>query len=354
MTEARLTETVARLAGCAPADLELRSRAALEHQSNRLYDAWANGRHLIVKEYLKPEEFATAPLHEHRALELLAPLDVAPRPVGLELAYGADFGPLVVYDYLEGEMWGRRKPSEDELQTLAEVWLSIDSLSSQVDWDARGTNHTVATRFARFEARMREFKAWTEGSFPAGTPAALACLDELERRWPQVRELDSCIEQGMRRSFGPADTRFANVIRRPDGRLGLVDWEDGGLGDPARDIVGTVSHPEQEDLLVAAEWTAFLEPYLAVMTARDALLARRIELYSAIDSIFWLSVLLQEGVRRAAQGLLAGWTINGMPANARLRRYLARAMSWPDPDFAGQLANIASLELFPTGEGSAV
>ncbi len=106
----RLIETVARLGGYAPAELRVELRTPLEHQSNRLYDARAGGRHLLVKEYLKPEEFSTAPLHEHRALELLAPFDVAPRPVGVALEHGPDVGPVVVYEYLDGEMWDRRTP----------------------------------------------------------------------------------------------------------------------------------------------------------------------------------------------------------------------------------------------------
>ena len=272
MPAEHLTATVARLAGCAPGAVEIRSRAPLEHQSNRLYEAWADGRHLIVKEYLKPEELSTAPVQEHRSLEVLAPLDVAPQPVGVDLEHGAERGPIVVYEYLDGEMWGRRKPSEDDLRALAEVWLAVDALSARVDWSARGADNAVLTRYGRFSDRLRSFRAWTEVAFPAGTAAARRCLDLLERRRPEAEELDGLDRQPMRRSFSQADSRFANVIRRPDGRIGLVDWEDAGLGDPARDVVGMISHPEQEDLLGPEAWQAFLDPYLAAMTPRDPLL----------------------------------------------------------------------------------
>ena len=79
----------------------------------------------------------------------------------------------------------------------------------------------------------------------------------------------------------------------------------------------------------------------------QVLLPRRIELYEAISPMFWLSVLLQEGVRRAEGGLLADWTINDLPPNIRLRRYLARALAWPDEDFADHLGNLAGLTFFP-------
>jgi Ser/Thr protein kinase RdoA (MazF antagonist) len=344
-----LVEIVARLGGYVPSDLLVEVRTPLEHQSNRLYDAWIGRRHLLVKEYLKQEEYSTAPLMEHRALEMLAPFDIAPQPIGVELGHSQEVGPIVVYEYLDGEMWGRRKPSDDELAALADVWLTVDSLSSQGAWAARGTNRSASERFARFSDRLRAFRAWTEAAFPDGTEAALLCLDVLDRRWPEARELDACTDQAMRRSFGPADTRFANVIRRPDGRIGLVDWEDCGLGDPARDVVGLLSHPDQEDLLSPREWQAFLEPYLAAMTPKDPLLPRRIELYGAIDPVFWLSLLtFQEGLRRAESGELGGWMINGLPANVRLRRYLARALAWPVHDFSSHLAELSDLRFFPS------
>jgi hypothetical protein len=65
-----LLERVALLADAPASGVRIGPRAPLDHQSNRLYDAWTSSRHLIVKEYLKPDEFSTGPIHEHRALEL--------------------------------------------------------------------------------------------------------------------------------------------------------------------------------------------------------------------------------------------------------------------------------------------
>lgn len=76
--------------------------------------------------------------------------------------YDPAHGPLVVCHFLEGEMWHRRKPSATELEQLAETWLRIHSVP--VDWLSHGSERP---------------------------------LDEVQ-----------------------AD------FRRPDGRLGLVDWED--------------------------------------------------------------------------------------------------------------------------------
>jgi len=59
--------------------------------------------------------------------------------------------------------------------------------------------------------------------------------------------------------FCRSDARFANVIARPDGRVGLVDWEDSGLRDPARELADLLHHPNQEDLIDAEGWQPFLD-----------------------------------------------------------------------------------------------
>jgi hypothetical protein len=343
----RLIETVAHLGGYAPAELRVELRTPLEHQSNRLYDAWAGGRHLLVKEYLKPEEFSTAPLHEHRSLELLAPFDVAPQPVGVELEHAPEVGPIVVYEYLDGEMWDRRKPSAARLAALADVWLTVHSVPTDQLWEARGIR-SVAQRYGRFRQSFRELQTWTEATYPAGTAGVALCLDVLGRRAPVVEELDTLLERRpVRRYFCRSDARFANVIDRPDGRLGLVDWEDSGLRDPAREVSDLMFAANQEDLLSSDDWPAFLTPYLSVQAPGDPLLRRRIHLYAAIYPLCWLALLFEIGLERARNGTLSSWTVNGLPADVRLRRYLARALAWPDPDFRSQLAELGDLRLFP-------
>jgi aminoglycoside/choline kinase family phosphotransferase len=149
--------------------------------------------------------------------------------------------------------------------------------------------------------------------------------------------------------FCRADARFANVIRRPDGRLGLVDWEDSGLRDPARDVADLLTHPNQEDLVAPEAWDSFLQPYLAGRAAVDPQLARRVQLYLAIFPLYWLATLLGRGMRLAAADGLDGWTVNGLPANVRLRRYLARALAWPQADGAPWLARLEGVTFLPGG-----
>jgi len=66
--------------------------------------------------------------------------------------------------------------------------------------------------------------------------------------------------------------------------------------------------------------------------------------------IFWLSVIMNQGRHLAGSGELAGWLINGLPPNERLRRYLARAQAWPSLDFTRELEALHDLEFFPLRE----
>ncbi|MFN8496156.1 MAG: phosphotransferase [Caldilineaceae bacterium] len=318
---------------------EIALRPALEYQSNQLYDVWANERHYILKEFLKPDEQAVAPLREFRALERLAALDLAPQPVFYEPAQG----PVVIYEYMEGVMWDRRRPTAAELAQLAEVWLAFNALPTADLWMSRGYERSLHQAGAWFYRQLQTYAQWADAECKPARPAAALCLELLQTRQTVADELTNNTPV---LCFCRADTRFANVIQRPDQRLGLIDWEDSGLRDPARDLADLMTHPNQEDLLTPTEWQAFLQPYLAERSQLDPGLVQRFQLYLAIFPIFWLALGCTQGMQRTRARQLAGWTINGLPANVRLQRYLARLLAWPAVEFEQQLASLADLKFF--------
>lgn len=316
-----LDELVARAMGLAPNAIRVSLRAPLGFQSNRLYDVWANGRHLIAKEYLQPNELQDAPAREFRALQLLAALDIAPQPVFFDPV----LAPVVIYEFMDGAMWDRRRPTPTDLARLAAVWLKMNAIPTDGVWMSRGCDRSFREIEGDLRARVHAYADWVDAEFKPARRVVDLCLDLLDKNRAVTTELAECRPLFC---FCRADPRFANVIARPDGRLGLVDWEDSGLRDPARDLADLVTHPNQEDLLSPDEWQAFLQPYLAVRGQLDPQLAHRMHLYLAIFPIFWLTVLTNQGVKLARAGRLANWMVNGLPANARLRRYLARALAW--------------------------
>ncbi len=295
------------------------------------------------KEYLKSQEFAEAPAREFRALELVAPLDIAPRPILIRAEPDPPLGPLVIYEYMEGGMWDRQRPAATDLAALAEVWLRMHAVQHEDLWLSRGYERPLAVVWAHLNTRLHASVARVGAMSEEGKEAANLCAAALGRCGVAVREL---VDHDPPLCFCRADARFANVIRRPNERLGLVDWEDSGLRDPARDVVDLLTHPNQEDVLSPAEWQAFLHPYLASRGAVDPRIHRRIHLYLAIFPLYWLATLLDQGIHLADAGQLTGWTINELPANVRLRRYLARALAWPATDITDQLAALGDLRFF--------
>jgi aminoglycoside phosphotransferase (APT) family kinase protein len=316
-------------------------RPPLTFQSNRLYDVWLNGRHLIAKEFLKPEEQQDAPAREFQALQLLEPLDIAPRPV----FYDPKIAPIVVYEFMAGEMWDRKRPSPHELAQLAQLWTKVHAIPPERLWLARDQYTPLTALESRFRDSFQRYAEWTAVAFPAGQYAAAHCFDLLAQVRTAAQELPECPSI---LTFCRSDNRFANVIRRPDGRLGLVDWEDSGLHDPARDLADLITHANQEDLLEMDGWQPFLIPYLAARTPLDPTIQERCHLYMAILPVIWLAALLDSGVRKANAQDITGWQINGLPANERLRRYLARVLAWPNMAFNSQLATLDTVIFFPT------
>jgi aminoglycoside phosphotransferase (APT) family kinase protein len=147
--------------------------------------------------------------------------------------------------------------------------------------------------------------------------------------------------------FCRSDARFANFVDRPDGRVGMIDWEDGGLDDPAVDLADLVVHPNQEDLLAGEDVGTFLEGYLSERGGVDGELRWRIEAHAAVLALLGVAWLLPNGVRRVQQGRLEGWLVNGLPAEERLRRNLARARAWPKTSVADAYDEVRGLTFFP-------
>ena len=90
-----------------------------------------------------------------------------------------------------------------------------------------------------------------------------------------------------------------------------------------------------------------MQPYLAVRGELDPHLQDRMRLYLALFPLFWLAVLAREGMRLAAAGQLASWNVHGLPANQKLRRYLARNLAWPEVDFLALVETIREVVFFP-------
>ena len=199
-----LRHLVAHAIDVAPEAVSIALRRPLEHQNNRLYDIWAGDHHLIAKEYLRAGELPEGPLREYRSLQLMAPLDIAPQPVLFEPATQNGLGPTVVYEWMNGEMWDRRRPTGHQLGQLADLWLKMNAVSAGDLWSARGHENSAKDIAARIDVGLRAYAAWVDTAFPDGRRAADLCLQLFETHSPSVDELER--REALRRSFSsPTD-----------------------------------------------------------------------------------------------------------------------------------------------------
>lgn len=323
-------------------EIEVQERQRLEYQSNNLYDVKFNNTHWIAKVFTKVDEFTSSPKREYDALNLLEALDVAPKAIDY-LPYPDYEHPIVIYEYMQGEMWDRRKPLQDELKQLAESWLITHQATRNDLWLSRNWDVPFDEKLRLHHLFYKTYLDWAENNVPQAVPYAHLAFAYYQSHQHIVQNLKDAQPTLL---FSRSDPRFANIIARPNGTIGFVDWEDSGLRSSARTIADLLVHPNQEDLLSDAEWETFLQTYCEGYPTDDNI-RQLVHWDKLVRSLTWLGGLLHMGVRLANQDKLAGWTINGMPANQRLRRYLARITSWEKSNFEEELVNIGDVCFFP-------
>ena len=148
--------------------------------------------------------------------------------------------------------------------------------------------------------------------------------------------------------FSKCDTRFANIISRPDGRVGMVDWEDAGLLDPARAVADLMVHANQEDMLLNEDWTPFRKAFYAGTHAVDPTMPERVALYEVLLSCAWLGLFCIIGVQKSDYEDLSQWRANGgVLVNDKIRRYVARILAGPSGTPQAYLPNLEQLTCFP-------
>lgn len=337
-----IRQRVQEITDIALEDIRVQERKRLEYQSNILYDVTFTDNHWIAKEFVKVDEFEYSPKREYDALKLLEYLDVA--PVAIDYLPYLDYEhPIVMYEYMQGEMWDRRKPSQTELKSLAETWLITHQATRPNLWLSRGWDVSFDEKLKLHHCFYSIYLEWAENHFADGIPYVQEALTYYQSQ--------NAIIQNLRESrptllFSRSDPRFANIIARPNGKIGFVDWEDSGLRSPARTIADLLTHPNQEDLLTDSEWEIFIQTYCDGYPTDDNV-RDLIHWDILLRSLTWFGGLLHFGVRRANEGKLEGWKINGMPANQRLRRYLARIKSWGKGSSQAELDNLQGVCFFP-------
>ncbi|MEL7433294.1 MAG: aminoglycoside phosphotransferase family protein [Chloroflexota bacterium] len=320
-----LRSLVAGLAGDAQ-NIQIKKRPPLDIQSNALFDVYTGQHRWIAKVYLKEAEYDSAPLTEYRNLKRLAPHGLAPTPIA-HFAYDGMHQPVVIYDYIDGEMVDRRPLTVAEMRDFAEMWVRLNRLPTDGLWHSRRWDEFLPERFAYWDSVYAEYIAWAKTHMPQAVEPVQEAYALYETHADTLATINPHALPADTLCHCHADPRFANLIQRPDGSFVYVDWEDGGLRDPAFVIGNMMVQPNQEDLLSKAHWDAFLDVYCAGMGYARIDFEARVNAYKIGTALLWFGGLLRFLAHKADNGEHVGFRINGMPANQRLRRYLARCMA---------------------------
>ena len=332
-----IAQVVTAATGWSPQQFRVQLRPPLAIQSNNLYDVFGPNQRLIAKEYLNGDELPAAPTREFLSLQLLSPYDIAPQPLFFDLAMGS----VVLYEFMSGEMWPERLPNPAMLTGLAESWLIMRRLGADGLWASRGLE-TLPQLVSNTGKRLQTYLDWAEQQAGLTTAFATESRHLLQRAAAAHKQLT---DRPIPHYFCRSDPRFANLLHRPDGRIGMVDWEDAGLHDPAYAIGGFFSHANQEHLLTTTERTIFLDAYRAgLAAAEDPDLPGRVTLYERLLAIAWLALLLGAGCDRPDH---TDWRVHNMPVNAKLHRFRVRALSDSYTEFEQKLTALAPIQFFP-------
>ncbi|KAA1427989.1 phosphotransferase family protein [Nocardioides antri] len=214
---------------------------------------------------------------------------LAPRPIRRETLDGH---PVVVMERLAGEPLGNRPLSPAQTAALGTALRRMYDVPLTA-LHAAG----IAERRYGPSTQAATVAGWLDGSADLSEcqdPALVAAAVRAAHRWLASRE--PAPEQGLT-ALGIADLNPANVIW--DGSTcRLVDFEDGGLTDPAFELADHVEHLAGR-LASVYDATALADAVGLTAAQRD-----RMRAYRPLWAAFWLAMLLpgNGGFRRNPSG----------------------------------------------------
>lgn len=160
-------------------------------------------------------------------------LDVLPEPVFLdEDSYEQ---PVVVAKWMEGEVSDAPPQTDDEWLKLIELYVKLRQITPQTT--TRPIRKGIIN-FASVQEGLEQIQTQCEMIPKAHHPAILR---KLLARLQTYSSRPSASASPM--ALCHVDANTLNFLRRPHG-WASVDWENSGWGDPAFEVVDTMTHPQ--------------------------------------------------------------------------------------------------------------
>jgi len=259
---------------------------------------------------------------------------------------------LGLYGWIEGEPVsrtadGRRDADMDALLAFvatldrlgtaagaAELGPATEACTSAVELLYQVERRLTVLSAVRDEPELKHFLS--RGLYPALTRAERAL-------WQRYRLAGLAVEAQIprdRRILSPSDFGFHNALRRPDGRLALLDMEYFGWDDPVKLTADTLWHPGS--VLSPGEQRRWLDGMVGIRSA-DPDFMLRLTAQLPLYGLRWCAILLNEFLpERWERRVYAGNTGDWEQAKAV---QLDKAAAW--------LADVMRLLALPAGAGPA-
>lgn len=258
---------------------------------------------------------------EYAALHWLerAGLDIAPRPLGLEMSGAILPYPVVVYAWVDGEPLSAARLdgglAATQLAALLESVQQMHGVPLQAEAGLpEAWFHWLDRRpyLEELHGFLRQYRQWLYAS-PGGGQTLYARLERIVAACEQALGASPAAidRDSVPLRLCHVDPNPANAIWGQDGRVRWVDWEYSGWGDPALDLAEFRWH----------EAFSFLSPEQAAWMranyrppAGDGGFDERLQLWDALLATRWPFLLL----RRL-------WSFSNGPDRQRLNQPVAQA-----------------------------
>ncbi len=226
-------------------------------------------------------------------------LDVLPEPVYLDEDRYKQ--PVVVARWMEGEVTAVPPQTDDEWLQFVEIYVKLRRVTPQ---STRRAIPKGLINFASVQEGLEQIQIQCDAIPATHHPEQLRALLAQLATFPD----------GPPASESPValchvDANTLNFLRRPHG-WASVDWENSGWGDPAFEIVDTMTHPQY--MRVSDErWEWFVQKY-GELSGDDTAVARIRRTYPLM-LVWWvarLARMLYEIPRGGDQRLVerpSGW-----------------------------------------------
>jgi aminoglycoside phosphotransferase len=215
---------------------------------------------------------------EWRCLTVLAnhAPGLAPKPIRRETAEGR---PVVVMERLHGDVLGREPLTEQQMVSLGQALRRL----YDVPLAAAGAVGLTERRYdaAELPGTLRHWLADEYDLERCQEPGRVANALGVAREWLQAPDLP----EPRVRALGIADLNPANVLWDGE-RCRLLDFEDGGLSEPAYELA---DHTEHLAARLAGVYDAATLADVVELTAEDR---KRMHAYRSLWAAFWLVMLL--------------------------------------------------------------